>query len=239
MVCRQICSARSIGSTVALTSETRKRSSNAAISSVVAILAIGMAAHTYGDVGYADTRSSQWHRRHDVCYLACRSWSNGLLPPKFFKQPTADNAELLALSRPRNSYPGSAMAIMMRWRVPPPRKFAPCGIRVSQLDERLARLPSGYLDRRRANDRPRCDDPGGRLAAKIRVANDARQTWWVQSPLRQDATRRPDAGCRRCGKLALSQQQRGLAPSPVTSLTLTSCLFKHAGPKDSPCYLGR
>jgi hypothetical protein len=137
MVCRQIYSARSIGSTVALTSETRKRSSNAAKSSVVAILAIGMAAHTYGDVGYADVRSSQWHRWHDVCYLACRSWSNGLLPPKFFKQATADNAELLALSRPRNCYPGSAMAIMMRWRVPPPRKFAPRGIRVTQLDERL------------------------------------------------------------------------------------------------------
>jgi hypothetical protein len=139
MVCRQIYSARSIGSTVALTSETRKRSSNAAKSSVVAILAIGMAAHTYGDVGYADVRSSQWHRWHDVCYLACRSWSNGLLPPKFFKQATADIAELLALSRPRNCYPGSAMAIMMRWRVPPPRKFAPRGIRVTSLTSDLTR----------------------------------------------------------------------------------------------------
>jgi hypothetical protein len=50
MVCRQICCARSTGSTVALTSETRKRSSSAAKSAVVAILAFGIAVHTLRDV---------------------------------------------------------------------------------------------------------------------------------------------------------------------------------------------
>jgi imidazolonepropionase-like amidohydrolase len=38
--------------------------------------------------------------------VICRSWSVGTPPAEVLKMATADNADLLALSGPRNPYPG-------------------------------------------------------------------------------------------------------------------------------------